>query len=118
WRMVSDVSYSEPNWSVEPIDRSTGVADYKFDFTKAFISETEIPIRLRGWVGDIKIIVPEDVEFSLRAKASVGDIKIGAVKEDGILKDFDFATSGYDEAERKLSFTFDFKVLDLRIDRV
>ncbi|HEU5139134.1 MAG TPA: cell wall-active antibiotics response protein LiaF [Bacillales bacterium] len=118
WRLVSDAKYTGENWSVEPMDRSTGVADYKFDFTKTFIPEKETPIKLSGWVGDIKIKVPEDVAFSVMATASVGDIRVDDMKEEGLLKDFYYATEGYEEAERKLVFDFHFKVLDLRIDRV
>ncbi|HET7627947.1 MAG TPA: cell wall-active antibiotics response protein LiaF [Bacillales bacterium] len=118
WHIVSDVTFNEDNWLVEPIYRSTGVADYDFDFTRAFIQEKETPIELRGWVGDVKVIIPEDVEFSVDAKAAVGEIKVGDRTEEGLLKQFHFQTSGYEEAERKLTFAFDFKVLDLRIDRV
>ncbi|HEX7065678.1 MAG TPA: cell wall-active antibiotics response protein LiaF [Bacillales bacterium] len=118
WRLVSDAKYTGSNWSVEPMDRSTGVADYNFDFTKTFIPEKETPIKLSGWVGDIKIKVPEDAAFSVAATASVGDIRVDDVKEEGLLKDFFYTTEGYEEADRKLIFDFHFKVLDLRIDRV
>lgn len=118
WRMVSDATYSDPNWLVEPMDRSVGVADFKFDFTKSFIPDKETKIKLSGWVGDIKIKIPEDIEFSIEARASVGDLVVGDVKEDGLLKDFQYKTNGYNEAVRKLAFDFDFKVLDLRIDRI
>lgn len=118
WRMVSDATFADPNWLVEPMDRSLGVADYTFDFTKAFIPDKETRIKLSGWVGDINIKIPEDVEFMVDAHASVGDLQIGDMTEDGLLKDFFFTTNGYDEAARKLIFDFRFKVLDLRIDRV
>ncbi|HEX6922905.1 MAG TPA: cell wall-active antibiotics response protein LiaF [Bacillales bacterium] len=118
WRLVSDAKYTGSNWSVEPMSRSTGVADYKFDFTKTFIPEKETPIQLSGWVGDIKVKVPEDVAISVRATASVGDIRVDDVKEEGLLKDFFYKTEGYEDTERKLVFDFHFKVLDLRIDRV
>lgn len=116
--MVTDVNYVDPNWLVEPIDRSVGVADFDFDFTKAFIPDKETKIRLSGWVGDIRIKIPEDVAFSLAAKAKVGDIHIGDTNESGWLKDFHFLISGFEEATRKIDFDFDFKVLDLRIDQV
>jgi len=118
WRMVTEAKYADPNWLVEPINRSVGVADFHFDFTKAFIPDKETKIRLSGWVGDIRIKIPEDVAFSLNAKARVGDINLGDTTESGLLKDFYFAASGFEEATRKIVFDFDFKILDLRIDQV
>lgn len=117
-RIVSEVSYKDENWTVEPIDRWSGVGDIDFDFTKAFIPDKETKIRLFGWVGDIKILIPEDVEFSVEANANVGDIHIGDYGEEGLLKEFYYTTNGYGEAVRKLAFDFDFRVLDLRVDRV
>lgn len=118
--LVSDVSYKDLNWPVEPMDHWAGVADYHFDFTKTFIPDKETKIRLSGWVGDLKILIPADVEFSVEGQASVEDIRIGDYKEDytGVRKEFFYKTEGYDEAIRKLSFDFNFKVLDLRVDRV
>lgn len=117
-RIVSDVSYKGENWTVESFDRWSGVGDIDFDFTKAFIPDKETKIRLSGWVGDIKILIPEDVEFSIDANASVGDIHVGDHKQDGLLKGYSYTTKDYGEAVRKLTFNFEFKVLDLRVDRV
>ncbi|MGM7702512.1 cell wall-active antibiotics response protein LiaF [Pseudalkalibacillus sp. Hm43] len=115
---VTDVSMKDENWQVEDLDERNGVADYDFDYTRAFIPDKETTIRLAGWVGDIKILIPEDVDFSVTASSKVGDIKIGNYKRDGLMKDASYKTEGYDEATRKLTFDFQFQVLDLRIDRV
>ncbi|WP_349408267.1 cell wall-active antibiotics response protein LiaF [Pseudalkalibacillus sp. SCS-8] len=115
---VTDVSMKENNWQVEDLDEWNGVADYDFDYTKAFIPDRDTKIKLAGWVGDIKILIPEDVEFSLIASSKVGDVKIGHYSRDGIMKNANYKTDGYDEATRKLTFNIDFQVLDLRIDRV
>ncbi|WP_257351237.1 cell wall-active antibiotics response protein LiaF [Pseudalkalibacillus decolorationis] len=116
--IVADVSMKEDNWPVEPIDEWNGVSDFNFDFTRAFIPDNDTPIKLSGWVGDIKILIPEDVEFSVTSNSKVGDIKIGKYKRDGIMKNDGYKTDGYESATRKLTFNFRFQVLDLRIDRV
>ncbi|OZM58162.1 hypothetical protein CIB95_00870 [Lottiidibacillus patelloidae] len=115
---VGTVSYKDPNWQVEPMNQWKAVGDFTFDFTKAFIPETETDIQLSGWVGDVDILLPEDVEFSIEAYAKVGDIKVCGTKEDGLLKDYRYKTAGFDTATKRLRFVFDFKVLDLRIDQI
>ncbi len=116
--VLRSLKYDQNNWKVEPLDLWHGVADYRFDFSKAFIPEEDTPIKLSGWVGDIDIILPGDVAFSVIARSSVGDIDILGTTQEGVNPYVNYKTPDYDEAARKLSFDFDFKVLDLQIDRV
>lgn len=115
---VRSLHYNKPNWTVEPMDVWQGVGDYHFDFSRAFIPERETLIKLSGWVGDIDIFLPGDVAFKVDAQANVGDMNVLRHKQDGINPYVHYKSPDYDEAERKLAFDFDFKVLDLHIERV
>ncbi|MCI1856862.1 MAG: cell wall-active antibiotics response protein LiaF [Sporolactobacillus sp.] len=115
---VRESHFKHDNWMVKPMNENVRIADYNFDFTKAFIPEETIPITLRGWVGDIKITVPDDLAYRVDLKAKVGDAKIGGDKQSGVLRDITYQTGNYDDATRKIAFSFDFQVIDLTIDRV
>ncbi len=116
--IVKSIKYDQPNWTVEPLDLWQGVGDYHFDFSRAFIPEEDTLIKLSGWVGDIDILLPGDVAFSLVARCSVGDFDILGKTQEGISPYINYKSADYDDAKRKLTFEFDFKVLDLHIDRV
>lgn len=118
FNLVGDGNFTGPNWSVEPMDIHKAILDYDFDFTSAFIPDMETDITLSGWVGDVKVRLPEDIDFMVEGRASIGDIKIASYRGDGLGKDLYYKTPGYDEATRKLKFTFNFKIIDLRIDQV
>jgi Predicted membrane protein len=118
YTFVNDSTFKSENWMVRPMNEHVRIADYKFDFTKAFIPEETIPIRLSGWVGDIKILVPDDLAYRVAVRAKVGDTKIGNKKWDGILRNISYQTENYDEAVRRLDFDFDFQVIDVSIDQV
>jgi lia operon protein LiaF len=115
---IRSLHYDEPNWTVDPMDVWQGVGDYHFDFSRAFIPEKETLIKLSGWVGDIDILLPGDVAFKVDAEANVGDIHVLGHKQDGINPYVHYKSPDYDQAERKLAFEFDFKVLDLKIEWV
>lgn len=115
---VNESTYKQDNWMVKPMNERVRIGNYTFDFTRAFIPEEMIPIRLSGWVGDIKITLPEDLEFRIDLKAKVGDAKIGKDKQSGVLRNISYQTDHYDDAVRKINFTFDFQVIDLSIDQV
>ncbi|WP_100488928.1 cell wall-active antibiotics response protein LiaF [Sporolactobacillus pectinivorans] len=118
YMFVNESSYKHENWMVKPMHERVRIADYNFDFTKAFIPEETIPITLSGWVGDIKITVPDDLAYRVDLRAKVGDAKIGKEKHSGILRNVSYQTGNYDEAVRKIDFAFDFQVIDLNIDQV
>lgn len=110
--------YRGPNWSVEPIHLNSAVVDYEFDFTWASIPEGETPITMSGWVGDLRILIPKDVAFTVNASAVAGDLHIGDQTRQGINPSIRYKTPGYDQAERRLSFDIHYRAVDLRIDRV
>lgn len=118
FKFVHEASFKQENWTARPINERVRIIDYNFDFTKAFIPEETIPITLSGWVGDIKITIPDDVAFRVRAKAKVGDARIAGEAQSGILKNIDYKTRNYDEVVRKIDFKFDFQVIDLTISQV
>lgn len=117
-KFVNEATFRSDNWMAQPLDEHVRIGDYLFDFTKAFIPDETIPIHLSGWLGDIKITVPEDLAFQMHLKAKVGEAKIGNNKQSGMLKNISYKTANYDEASRRLDFDFDFQVIDLRINQV
>jgi lia operon protein LiaF len=115
---VGQMKHGGPNWSAEPLELRNSIGDYHLDYTRAFIPEDNIPVRLNGWIGDVKILIPREVDFSVDARAVVGDIYIAGQSREGFSPGLRYQTPGYDEAVRKLTFTIDYRILDLRIDHV
>jgi lia operon protein LiaF len=115
---IGDHKFSDPNWKVEPMDIWNAVGDYHLDFTKAFIPDKEIPINIQGWAGDIRILMPENVEFSLEAHVKAGDIKVFGESADGINRELSFVTPNYQTATRKLNMYLNLKAGSIRVDRV
>lgn len=120
FNIVKEYKFNDPNWPVEPLNLWSMVGDYEFDFTVGFIPDRETEIRLSGWIGDVEIVIPEDVPFMVRGGANITSVKIGEDDEhDGIgRKDFHYKTPDFDGATRRLIFDLEFKILDMRIDRV
>ncbi|MCQ2008740.1 MAG: cell wall-active antibiotics response protein LiaF [Sporolactobacillus sp.] len=118
YTFVNDATFKHDNWMVKPMNERVRIGDYTFDFTKAFIPEETIPITLSGWVGNIRITLPDDLAYRIHLRAKVGDAKIGKNKQSGVLRNVSYQTPNYDEATRKLDFNFDFQVIDLSIAQV
>lgn len=115
---VGDMKFNEENWKVEQMNLWNAVGDYYLDFSKAFIPDKETDISISGWAGDIKIIVPEDLEFAIDATVKAGDIRVFTHKESGVNRTFSYKTHNYDEAVRKINFRVSLKAGDIRVDKV
>lgn len=116
--VVGDQKYNSENWKVEPLDIKNAVGDYHFDFTKAFIPDRDTPITIKGWAGDIKMIMPEYLEFRVEASMMAGEINILDQTAEGINRKLTFETENYAHTSRRLTIKLDVKAGDIRINRV
>ncbi|QHS21619.1 cell wall-active antibiotics response protein [Virgibacillus sp. MSP4-1] len=115
---VGSHNFNEENWTVEPLEMWSGVGDYYFDFTKAYIPNRDTPITIKGWVGDVRMLMPEDVALRIDATASVGDIKVLEKEANGVSKNLVYQSPDYEEAVQRLTIHLHLQVGDIRIDRV
>ncbi|WP_164908491.1 cell wall-active antibiotics response protein LiaF [Halobacillus litoralis] len=116
--IVGDHSFNQDNWKVEPMNLWNGVGDYKFDFTRAFIPDEDTPIAVRGWVGDVKVIIPKHVPFRVEAVIKVGDIKVVGHNAEGVNRTLQYETDDYALATRRLTFQIDLGIGDIKVVQV
>lgn len=115
---IGKVTFKEPNWAVEPMDLYNMVGEYFIDFSKGFIPDKETPIRVKGWVGEVKMLVPEGVPVKVNAVVGVGEVKLFDYAQEQIKHVIAYKSDDYDEAVRKLNITIELKIGSVRIDRV
>ncbi|WP_026582392.1 cell wall-active antibiotics response protein LiaF [Bacillus sp. J33] len=115
---IGDVDFKQPNWSLEPMDLYTMIGDYFIDFSKAFIPEKETPVIVRGWIGDVKMIIPENIPVMIHSKINIGDIRIFDQKTGDLNRSLHYKSPDYDEASRKLKIAVQVKIGSIRIDKV
>lgn len=114
---IGDVEFKKSNWSLEPMNLRNSIGDYFIDFSKAYIPEKETPIVVQGWIGDVKMIVPDDVPVKVEAKVKIGDIRIFDLRSSELNRQLIFETPGYNEAIKKLNITIELKIGSVRIDQ-
>jgi len=93
------------------------VGDATFDLTQATLPPGETVIRLMGFVGDLKLIVPDTVPVAVSSAAFLTSSKVYGKKRDTFLEPFETASEGYDAAESKLRFESWHFVSGLRLRR-
>ncbi|MEW8970119.1 MAG: cell wall-active antibiotics response protein LiaF [Mesobacillus sp.] len=115
---IGNVTFKKQNWAVEPMDLYNMVGEYFIDFSKGFIPDRETPIRVRGWIGEVKMLIPEDVPVKIDAVIGVGEVKLFDYAQEQIKHVVAYKSDDYDQAVRKLNITIVLKIGSVRIDRV
>ncbi|WP_170006660.1 cell wall-active antibiotics response protein LiaF [Bacillus fonticola] len=119
--MIGSLSFNHPDWQAKSSTLSSAIVDYYMDFSKAYISEEEIHVVLKGWVGDVHVLIPEDLPVAISAKVGTGDLDAfflgnsvsgvgGSVHE--------FVSPGYDIAKKRLRLEVYLSIGSVEIEKV
>ncbi len=102
-RLLGDVKRTGA-WT--PLDEELWVliGDATFDLTQATLPPGETTIRFLGFVGDLKLVIPEGLPVAVSSAAFLTSSKVYGKKRDTFLEPFETATEGYDAAESRLRF--------------
>lgn len=114
-RFVTSVNFSKENWEVQDIDMWTGVGDLYFDFSKAYIPNRETTIRLKGYVADIQMKLPDNVAYKIYARVNIGEVQLFDDTRSGLNNVIEFISDDYDLATRKLNIYMNYQVGDITV---
>jgi predicted membrane protein len=104
-------------WQVADEELWVLIGDVILDFTNAEIPVGETEIRTYGFVGEIKVSVPEGVGVSLSSTAFVTDARVLGQRREVFLAPAELASEGYETAERKIRLETTCFVADVRVKR-
>jgi hypothetical protein len=91
-------------WTVLGEELWVLVGDASFDLTQTTLPPGETVIRILGFVGDLKLVVPETVPVAITSVAFLTTSRVFGAKRDTFFAPFETATEGYAAAESKLRF--------------
>lgn len=102
-------------WQVEPEDILTFVGDIRLDFSQVQIPMGCTSIRIVGFVGDINLYIPDDLEYAIESTAFLTSSKVMGVKRDQFFTTFQQQSIGFESADRKIKIEMLYFVNDLDV---
>ncbi len=115
---IGDYVSNSENWSLEDKKIKLGIGNVHLDFSKAFIPDQETKIDISGWVGDVTLLVPEDLAVKVDATVKTGSIEIFDNESDGLNRSYSYKSEGYDEETRKLTININLSVGSIQVEKV
>ncbi len=84
---------------------NNGLGDVKIDLSKAIIPPGETTLEINGWLGDIQVYVPYDLEVSVQASVLMGELNILEYQQDGFSRRISTKSSGYEHTSKRVNLT-------------
>ena len=104
-------------WDVGDEEIWIFVGDVRLDFSEASLAAGESTIKVFGLVGDVTLIVPEQVPLSVSSYALLTDGKVYGKKQDQFVAPFQIESEGYSEAAARVRVEGYFLVTNLKVKR-
>ncbi len=100
-RLLGDIRRSGV-WTLADEEIWVGIGDVRLDLTEAEVPEGKTALRIYGFVGDVRLVVPEGVALAVASSAFVCGARVFGRKTDTFLGTFYWESEGYQEAARKI----------------
>ena len=116
---IGSLELNNDNWSLEPITMYKTIGDYHIDLGKAFIPDGTTPIILSGWIGNVEVLVPEDIPIKVSAEVSIGEITVlDRYIDSSIGSKVEYESVSYKDAKKKIDFSISLSIGDVKIKKV
>lgn len=115
-RLLGDVRRSGA-WNVADEEIWVIIGDVSLDLSQAFVPAGETRIRVLGFVGSVRVIVPETIGLAVASTAFVTDVTFLGHKTSNVLNPYVETTDGYDEAGQKVMIENFHFVGDVKVKR-
>lgn len=117
---IGDFKFKDSYWQLSPMDLSAFIGDAHIDLTRAEIPVGETTIRMNSFIGDMKVLVPNDPRIGVRVnlQAFIGDSRLFDDKRGGFGASSSMETPFYDECDKRITVELNSFIGDVKVKRV
>ncbi len=91
------------------------IGDIKIDLSKAIIPDGETVIVVNGWIGDIDIYIPDDLDISIQAMVSLGELDIFDNNQSGFNRSISVTTKDFKDAPKRVKIVLALFIGDIDV---
>lgn len=117
---IGDVHLGHDYWELRPTNISHFIGDTFLDLTKAQIPFGETKIAISSFIGDVKVIAPNDPEVGIHviSSAFLGDTRVFDRRTGGMFKSTNSESPFYPDAPKKIRIVASAFIGDVSVTRV
>lgn len=112
---IGDIRLTKERFELRDMNIRNGIGDIKIDLSRAIINEGETVIVIHGLIGDIDIYVPYDLDVSVQASVTVGDIEVFENRQSGFNRNIFVESKEYSQSPRRIKIVLSLFIGDLDV---
>lgn len=113
--VLQSIKWNKEPWELRNMYISSVIGEIYLDFSLALTDRKESEIVLQGIVGDVDIIVPEDIGVSVQSSVLIGQTAVGGEKEAGLGNKFSWKSPHFEDSDTKVKLVISYLVGDINI---
>lgn len=113
--ILESLKWNKDPWILKNLSIWSIIGEINMDMSIAMAEKGETIIVLQGVVGDIDIIVPEDLGVTISASVLLGQINVMNDKEAGLLNKRVWQSANYESMDNKVNIVISYIVGDVDI---
>lgn len=114
--LIGNFSLAGSRWELIDMDIWHGIGEVKVDLSRANIPDNKSTIIINGWIGDVDIFVPYDLDVAIIARVGAGQIEIFGHKENGLNRSTAVETTNYRRAVKRVEIVVNLFVGDIDVN--
>jgi lia operon protein LiaF len=101
--LVGDLKIGNEPWQLEDMQIWMGVGETDVNLTKAILPEGETILNVSGWIGEITILVPQDMDIKANVNLRLGDATLFSHQQAGSGRFLSYKSLDYETAKKKVN---------------
>jgi len=117
-KIIGDMSIGASPWVLKDMNMWNGIGDVRVNLATAHIEEGEYLLDIGGFIGDVRILVPQALSVQVKAHVGIGDIHVFDSSQDGFDRDVFHEDVDFVSATRRVIINTHLKIGDIQVVRV
>lgn len=117
-RWIGDLSIGRQPWVLKNLDLWNGIGDVRVNLATAHVEDGHYDIEIRGIIGDVRVLVPENLPVLVEAEVGVGDIEVFGEKHSGTKRFVSTEDPEYTTGNRQCRIAIYLRIGDVEVVRV
>jgi lia operon protein LiaF len=113
--LVDSIRWGREPWVLRNVSIWHAIGEFHMDLSLAILEHKETTVIVQGLVGDVDVIVPEDIGVSVTTSVAFGQLTVAREVESGFMNKLVWQSPNYYASEHKVKLVVTYLVGDIDI---
>jgi lia operon protein LiaF len=117
-RWIGDISVGRNAWTLQDMELWNYIGDVRVNFATAHVEDGTYDVKIGGWIGDVRVLVPSHLSVRVDASVGMGDLTVFNEDSSGTGRRVQFEDPAFSTEKKRIILRIDLKLGDVQVVRV